>query len=191
MPNWVSYINATKNKQPRQLLVQASEYLINKGAALDLGAGALNESKYLLGLGFKEVVAIDNEKNLNLINEINNSAFVFKKIKIEDYNFPPDYFDLVNAQFVLPFIAQEKIGKVMDDIKNSLTSGGLFVGQFFGTKDSWKSSPDVYVYAESEIKDLLLGLDIVYFQEEEKDGPTAVEGEKHWDIFHFIAKKHR
>lgn len=190
MPNWPAYINATKNKQPRQLLTQASKYLINKGAALDLGAGALNESKYILGLGFKEVVAIDKEENLGLINKINNSAFIFKKIKIEDYIFPTNYFNLVNAQFVLPFIAREKIGKVMENIKNSLTSGGLFVGQFFGAKDSWKNSPSVCVYTEREIRDLLLGLDIVYFQEEEKDGPTALGGEKHWDIFHFIAKKY-
>lgn len=189
MFNWAGYINTTKNKLPRQLLVQALESIKNREVALDLGAGALNESKYLLKSGFKKVIAVDNEENLDLISEINNEAFSFKKTVIEDYNFLNNHYDLINAQFVLPFIKKGKISTVINYIKSSLKKDGVFVGQFFGIKDSWNSRTGVCVNTEREVKDFLLGLDIVYFQEEEKDGQTATDGEKHWHIFHFIAKK--
>lgn len=189
MFNWTGYINTTKNKLPRQLLVRALEYTKNREVALDLGAGALNESKYLLKSGFKKVIAVDNEEDSDLISEINHRAFSFENTTIEDYSFLNDYCDLINAQFVLPFVKKEKMDVVMRDIKNSLKKEGIFVGQFFGIKDSWNSLADVYVYTEEKVKNLLSGLDIIYFQEEEKDGRTAMDEEKHWHIFHFIAKK--
>ncbi|HPT08200.1 MAG TPA: class I SAM-dependent methyltransferase [bacterium] len=190
MFNWKEYINTTKNKPPRQLLVQALKYVKDKEVALDLGAGALNESKYLLEHGFKKVIAIDNEENLELISKINNKNFIFKKTAIEDYNFSENKFNLINAQFVLPFIKKEKINEVVSNIKNSLKNNGIFVGQFFGKNDSWSNATGICVYTEKEIKKFLTNLDIIYFQEEEKDGQTAMDGEKHWHIFHFIAKKY-
>ena len=190
MFDWKGYINTTKNKPPRQLLVQALEYIKNKEIALDLGAGALNESRYLLDCGFKKVIAVDNEENPDLINQINNKAFVFKKIAIGDYDFSENKFSLINAQFVLPFIKKEEIDQIINHIKDSLENGGVFVGQFFGAKDSWGNKPGICVYTEKEVKEFLANLDIIYFQEEEKDGQTAMDGEKHWHIFHFIAKKY-
>jgi len=189
MFNWTGYINTTKNKLPRQLLVQALEHAKNREVALDLGAVALNESKYLLNFGFKKVIAIDNEENPDLISEINNNAFSFEKTTIEDYDFPNDCFDLINAQFVLPFVKKDKINKVIIGIKHSLKNDGIFVGQFFGIKDGWNNRAGVCIYTEKEVKDFLSNLDVIYFQEEEKDGQTAMDGEKHWHIFHFIAEK--
>lgn len=189
MFDWKEYINMTMNKPPRQLLVMALGFVKNKNVALDLGAGALNESKYLLDCDFKKVIAIDNEENPDLINRINNKAFVFKKMAIEDYNFLKSSSSLINAQFVLPFIKIEKINQIIDNIKNSLEDGGIFVGQFFGTRDSWNNKPGISVYTEKEVNDFLSNLDIVYFQEEEKDGQTAMDGKKHWHLLHFIAKK--
>ena len=95
MFNWSQYINITKNKQPRSLLLQTLGYVKNKGAALDLGAGALNESMYLLDFGFKKVIAIDNEENLELTGKIDKNSFIFKKIRIENYDFLVDYFNLI------------------------------------------------------------------------------------------------
>ena len=53
MSHWSQYIAKTKNKSPRPLLVRALSYVKNKNKALDLGAGALNDSRYLLENGFK------------------------------------------------------------------------------------------------------------------------------------------
>jgi hypothetical protein len=189
MFNWPQYINQTKNKSVRTLLVQALEYVKNREVALDLGAGALNESKYLLDSGFKKVIAVDSEEDSEIIQAIKNEAFIFLKNKIEDYEFPENYFNLINAQFALPFIAKEKINEVSEKIKKSLKVGGIFTGQFFGEKDSWAGRDGVAVYDEVEVRDLLSGLDIIYWQEEEKDGKTANNDAKHWHIFHFITQK--
>jgi hypothetical protein len=58
---WTRYSERTKDKPPRELLVQAVTYVQHKGHALDLGPGALNESKYLLEQGFQSVVAVNRD----------------------------------------------------------------------------------------------------------------------------------
>ncbi len=59
---WANYYNATSSKPPSRLLMRALEY-VRKGnntlTALDLGAGALVDSKFLLDQGFI-VTAVDN-----------------------------------------------------------------------------------------------------------------------------------
>lgn len=189
MFNWGGYISTTKNRPPRQLLVQAIKDVKNTEIALDLGAGALNDSKYLLEQGFKRVIAVDIEENLELSNNIDKWRFSFKKVAIENYDFLSNTFDLINAQFVLPFIPREKIESAIDNIKHSLKNDGIFVGQFFGINDDWKNKPGVCIYTKQKIEELLFNLDIVYFREEEKDGKTAMGKEKHWHIFNFITKK--
>jgi len=189
MTDWQTYIKSTSNRAPRTLLVKALEYITEKKAALDLGAGALNESKLLIENGFKKVIALDITASPELIKDLDKKVFQFKKTKIEDYIFPENYFDIVNAQFVLPFIEKDKIEKLMFDIKKSLRPGGIFLGQFFGLRDAWKSNPEVSVYSEIKVKEFLFGLEIIYFYEEEKDGQTAAGEAKHWHDFHFICLK--
>lgn len=192
MFNWSQYINLTKNKAPRRLLVRATQYVKDKKTSLDLGAGALNDSKYLLELGFKEVIAVDIEGDSNLISDISKKykdAFIFEKIKIEDYSFLENNFNLINAQFVLSFIKKERIVKVFDDIKKSLRNEGIFVGQFFGLKDSWSGRKNISTYSEEDVRQFLRDFEILYLEEEEKDGSTAMGVQKHWHILNFIVKK--
>jgi len=189
MPDWPQYIDLTKNKPPRKLLVRALEYVREKETALDLGAGALNDSKYLVAAGFKTVIAVDIEKKLELSNGLDKNIFIFKQIKIEDYDFPVDYFNLINAQFVLPFIASKEIGRVLDDILKSLRRNGIFTGQFFGINDDWRDRDGISCYSKAEIMDFFSGFEIIDLQEGEKNDQTALGGLKHWHLFHFIVKK--
>jgi len=69
MSLWPQYIEKTKNKPPRRLLVQALGFVKNKNAALDLGAGAFNDTRYLLQAGFKKVIAVDREETVELMQE--------------------------------------------------------------------------------------------------------------------------
>lgn len=184
MPNWPEYIKLTENKLPRPLLVEALDHVNHRYSALDLGAGALNDSKYLLAAGFKKIMAIDSEEVPPLVN----SAFVFKKILIEDYDFPSDTFHLVNAQFVLPFVKKEKLSRVVSDIKKSLKDGGIFTGQFFGTNDDWSKLSYVSIFSKEEVLKMLSGFEKILVREEEKEAPMANGNRKHWHIFHFIVK---
>ena len=183
MPNWPEYIKQTENKSTRPLLVEALDYVSNKDTALDLGAGALNDSKYLILLGFK-VIAVDGEE----LVKIDSDKFVFNKTKIEAYNFPENTFDLVSAQFVLPFIKREDISRILSDIKKSLKPEGIFTGQFFGDRDSWNKLAHVCVFNNEEVKELLNDFEEILIREEERDGKIASGETKHWHIFHFIVK---
>ena len=189
MSNWPAYIEKTKNKHPRPLLVRAMEYVEHKDSALDVGAGALNDSRFLLESGFRKVTALDIEAVPEVNQGFDRNIFSFQKSAIEDFDFPADSFDLVNAQFVLPFVRKSEIGRVMDAIKKSLHPNGIFVGQFFGLKDSWAGGKDVSAFSRKEVKKFLEGLDIIYFDEEENDKKTLLGPVKHWHIFHFIAKR--
>ncbi len=183
MPNWPKYISLTKNKAPRRLLIEALDFVSHKDSALDLGSGALNDTKYLLTI-FNNVVAVDIEE----AEKINNSAFIFNKTKIEDYDFPENTFDLISAQFILPFINKDELARVIEDIKKSLKSDGVFTGQFFGSKDSWSELEDVSVFRREDIEKMLSGFGVIVLREEEKDDLALGGALKHWHIFHFIVK---
>ena len=52
---WKKYQGRTANGKLRPLVVEALEQVTRRDSALDLGAGALNDTAYLLEQGFKEV----------------------------------------------------------------------------------------------------------------------------------------
>ncbi|MFZ2310362.1 MAG: class I SAM-dependent methyltransferase [Patescibacteria group bacterium] len=189
MYNWKKYIKNTKHQEPRKLLVKALGFIKNKDVALDIGAGALNDSKLLQDTGFKKVYAIDIEENLELIKELSDQIVIFKKIAIENYVFSVDSLDLINAQFVLFLLKRNDLNKIINSIKSSLKLNGIFVGQFLGLNDSWANQSNVCVHSRLEIEELLSGLEIVYLKEEESNAVTALDESKHWHIFHFIARK--
>ncbi|MFZ4648637.1 MAG: methyltransferase domain-containing protein [Patescibacteria group bacterium] len=193
--DWLNYINITRNWRPRPLLVEALTKVKNRGVAVDLGSGALNESRFLLCEGFNRVFAVDNAIDatqayeLLAVSDELATHFQFVNSAIEDFPFPTDQNDLVNAQFVLPFIKKEKFSEVLSDLKKSLKADGIFVGQFFGYRDSWAALPSVSVFSENEARSYLSDLEILHFHEEEGDGQTAAKVFKHWHLFHFIAQK--
>lgn len=195
MTDWLSYINITRNKRPRQLLVQALPEVKERGTALDLGSGALNDSRFLLSQGFSQVVAVDSAISelqafeLLDVSEELLSHFKFINSTIEDFDFLEAEYDLVNVQFVLPFIDQEKLSDILEKIKKSLKKDGIFVGQFFGVRDSWGDFLQVGVMTEEEAQKCLSDLEIIYFVEEEKNEETATKAIKHWHTFNFIVKK--
>jgi len=185
------YIEKTGDAPPRPLLVEALKYLENKDAALDLGAGALNDSKYLLTLGFGSVTAVDMDPaSKEKASKISFAGFTFVQSTYADFKFPKDTYDLVNAQYALPFNPPETFSEVLERVKASMKERGVFVGQFFGNRDSWnvKGSKTTFHTIE-EAKEHLRSLELIEFREEEGDGPTALGSNKHWHIFHFIAVK--
>ena len=195
MTDWLNYINITRNKRPRQLLVQALSEVKEREVALDLGSGALNDSRFLLSQGFSQVVAVDSAISelqafelLDVSDEL-LSHFKFINSTIENFVFSEAEYSLVNVQFVLPFINQEKLSEVLEKIKKSLKPGGIFVGQFFGVRDSWGDFLQVGVMNEEEARNNLAGLEIIYFAEEEKNEEAAAKAIKHWHTFNFIVKK--
>jgi len=188
---WQEYFEKTKNGKPRPLLVKAVEFVKEKNEALDLGSGAFNDVNYLLSIGFNHVVAVDK---VSVADDILKSLLPTKVSNIisrfEDFDFVENNFDLINAQYSLPFIEKDSFDMVFGKIIKSLKPNGVFTGQFFGERDEWnKGDNKMTFHAKSEAEKLLQGLKVIEFTEEEKDGNTAAGNPKHWHVFHFIAVK--
>jgi len=70
-----------------------------------------------------------------------------------------------------------------------LISGGRFCGQLFGNKDSWAEDSKMNFHTLSDINILLKDFTVELLREEDHPGKTALGEEKHWHIFHIVARK--
>ncbi len=187
---WTEHFEQTKNQPPRSLLVEALKFDVKRDEAIDLGSGALNDSMYLLDQDFKHVAALDKEPVAKEIAEkLPKEKFTYIISDFETYSFPVNKFDLVNAHYALPFIKPEVFEKVFHNIVASIKVNGILVGQLFGDRDEWKNNENMNFHTLEEVKAIFSDLEILYFEEEEKEKPTAAGIMKHWHVFHFIARK--
>jgi len=193
LSQWQRYVENTRDREPQPLLIEAIEHVRAKNEALDLGAGALNDTKYLLSQGFRHVTALDIEPAAQEIADaLPADRFAYEIASLNDFVFMPGYYDLVNAQYALPFAAPGTLEGVFGKIKGSLTDSGIFVGQFFGDRDEWNAPQfKMSFVTEEEARELLKDLDILKFQEEEKEDIAIRGGTKHWHLFHVIARARR
>ncbi len=187
---WAQYYTATAGRAPRKLLLEALAYTQKHGLALDVGAGDLTDSVHLLGLGFR-VQAIDNAPaSQTLSRTIRDDSFTFESTDLEHLTLPVATFDLISAQFTLPFCKPENFTQMLNIILTSLKPGGIITGQFFGTHDAW-NVPDstMTFHTKEEVQELFATMTLIKLFEEERDAPTASGTLKHWHVFEVIAKK--
>jgi tellurite methyltransferase len=185
---WEDFYNITKARPPWPLLVQAVSLLSEGRDALDLGCGAGRDTRFLIEYGFR-VTAVDADPHaVALMLGFSQDRLRVVQSSFEAFDF--ETYDLVNAQFALPFLPEEQFHLVFVRIKQALHAGGLFVGQFFGVNDEWNTPGSqmtflTKVQAESELKEL----GVLEFREEDIDSHVADGTPKHWHVFHIIAKK--
>lgn len=187
---WGKYYERTRERPPHSSLREALSLVPNKDTALDLGAGSLRDTRYLLRDGFGHVVAVDSEPLITqeAIPEGGGKVEIVLS-SFEDFEFPENVFDLVNAQYSLPFTAPESFAEVFAKTKSSLKSGGVFVGQLFGQNDGWRDKPDMTFHTLDDVRELLSDMDILSLNEEETDGVTSEGSSKHWHVFQITARK--
>ena len=188
---FAAYIEARRFDPPRPLLMKAAALAGTKGQALDVGAGALNATKYLLSAGFKHVTALDASPHAQKVaEELPPEQVTFVLSRFEAFSFGADAYDLVNAEFSLPFINRESFAPTIADLLNSVRSGGIFTGQLFGTKDSWNvEGSGMTFHTRTEAEALFRDFELVHFEEEDGPGKTKLGEAKHWHIFHIVASR--
>lgn len=169
----------------RPLLVEALSYVHNKDYALDLGCGAGNDSRFLKEKGFR-VTSVDSNPEVKKYLD-DDSDFVISTYV--NFDFPIEHYDLVNAQYALPFNPPESFNSMFERLTKSLRPGGIFAGQFFGKEDSWSNAKDMTFHTEAEIYSLLSDYKVHVFREEKRKGKTASGENKFWHVFHVIAEK--
>ena len=188
---FAAYIAARKFDPPRPLLMRAAALAAHKDRALDGGAGALNATKYLLSAGFAHVTALDSAPaSQKAAEELPPERVTFVLSRFEDFSYPAGAYDLVNAEFSLPFIRRENFAAVFARLLGSVKPGGLFTGQLFGLNDSWNTPESgMNFHGRADVERRLHGFDIVEFEEEDHPGKTKLGEPKHWHIFHILARK--
>jgi Methyltransferase domain len=188
---FAAYIAARRFDPPRRLLIKAAGLTEPKGHALDAGAGALNATKYLLSAGFKHVTAFDSSPaSQQVAEDLRADQLTFVLARFEDFAYPDSAYDLVNAEFSLPFIGAHAFPSVFSKLLGSVKTGGLFTGQLFGPNDSWNvPESGMNFHSRSDVERLLRGWTVVELTEEDHPGKTKLGEDKHWHIFHLIARR--
>ena len=100
---------------------------------------------------------------------------------------------LINSSFALPLCPRPGFLELWARIVDALEPGGRFCGQFFGERDSWAApgsgKSGITFLSRAEASELLAGLEVERFLEEETDAERPVGKSKHWHIFHVVARK--
>lgn len=178
---WIAYQKKTRNKAPSALIRRA----ILGHNALDLGAGGLRDTKYLVKCGF-QVDAVD----IQFTSKPRLMGVSYFEQPFHRFKFPSKRYDVVNFQYSLPFGKKGTFGGVWKKLTRSVKNDGVIVGQLFGKDDEWNTpSSQMTFHTKKEVLELLTLFKIVYFKEERKRKMTLAKKNKRWHIFHIIARK--
>jgi len=199
---FTEYYQAVEGRPPRETLLTALNRFeaeltaqngrVITGDAVDLGCGDGRDTVELLRRNWR-VLAIDGESEaiarLRQRSEINRTYLETRVQKFENLALPPDV-DLINASFCLPFCVPEHFVGLWEEIVTALRPGGRLCGQLFGDRDSWASYGDISTHTREQVEALLSPFEVEVLDEEEHPGSTALGEEKHWHLFHIVARKH-
>jgi SAM-dependent methyltransferase len=195
--SWSDYYKAVANRPPRETLLTAltnferdipsSESKI----AIDLGCGDGRDTVELLRRGWN-VTAIDGEQEaitrLLQRSDIDTKLLQTRIDRFENLELPLKV-DLINASFSLPFCNPKNFPDLWNKIVSSLIPGGRFSGHLFGNKDSWAADSTMNHHTLTDVESLLQSFQVELIDEEVHPGKTALGEEKHWHIFHIVARK--
>ena len=183
-----TFLKNTKNKPPSKLLVEALPFVsYTTGRALDLGCGAFKDSMFLLEQGFI-VDAVDNAENVAALAPQHN-GLTFYHQSFSEFTFNEGQYDLINAQFSLPFTPPNTFTEVWDKVVSSLPLGGVFAGQLFGPEDGFADRPEMTFLDRQAVESLFTSFMVRTFVESKRTSKTATGHDKFWHIFDVIGSK--
>jgi SAM-dependent methyltransferase len=185
---WEDFYKITKDHPPWPLLIKVVSFVPHKERALDLGCGAGRDTRYLLAQGF-HVTAVDNSPHaIALLAHLPQHNLRLVQSSFQDFVF--ETYDLVSAQFALPFNPKESFYEVFARVKDAIKPGGVFVGQLFGIHDEWNTPASSMTFLTREqVEALFTGMNMLEFREVNEDGHIADGTPKHWHVYHIIAQK--
>ena len=189
---WIEYYDKTRESAVLNMVILASFLTKNKDNALDIGAGSLRDTRFLLDDGFKHVSVLDGnpllQSEVDRIDEgekitVHNELF-------EKFNFPENKYDLVISILSLPFIKPEDFNGVFYKIKKSLKRDGVLCVTLAGKNQSNQIMTGGTRHDRKDVEDLLEGMKIVSIEEVNNIEKTVVGGK---DVnvhrFNIVARK--
>jgi SAM-dependent methyltransferase len=186
---WREFVRITADAPPWPQLERAAELFPQPGDALDVGAGAGRDTRYLLRRGWR-VTSVDASPS---------AAAALRRLPLQDQlrvvisaaeAFQPGTYDLVNAQYSLPFIARSRFDATVRRLRDSVRPGGVMAATFFGTHDEWNVPGAAQTFsARLDVERFFKGWDLIHLSEVDEDGHVADGTPKHWHVFEVIAQR--
>ena len=194
--DWEGYFAAIDGRNPRETLVEAiklfeSEPTDTQRFAVDLGCGEGRDTAALLRAGWR-VLAIDGHpdgiRRLVSRDDLGDPSRLTMQLgAFESVELPS--CDLLNASFSLPFCSPECFDDLWGRIVEAIRVGGRFSGQLFGDRDSWAAISDRSHHTREQVEAFLEPFEVELLKEEEREGQDCDGIQKHWHLFHIIARK--
>jgi SAM-dependent methyltransferase len=197
LESWKTYYERTGNRPPRDTLLFALDRFDgelkpgDRRFAIDLGCGNGRDTIELLRRGW-QVLAVDAEQSaidgLTAREDLPPDARLKTMVaRFETIDLPEA--DLVNSSFALPLVPPVDFPDLWDRILAALRPSGRVSCQLYGDRDSWVGRTGITFFTRSGVDALLEPLDVEFFREEEDDSVTPRGEQKHWHIFHIVARR--
>lgn len=203
--NWPAYFAVMEGKGPRDTTTFALDAFAKEGIpdaekiatadariplAVDLGCGEGRDAQAILERGWR-VIAIDGNpsafEHMKTRNILEHPAIDARCEPFEECAIPG--CDFLNASFSLPFCHPDRFHALWTIITHAIEPGGRFAGQLFGDRDTWATLPDRSHFTKAEVEALFAPFDLEHFVEDEKDATDTEGQDKHWHVFHIVARK--
>ena len=170
-----NYIAARRLDPPRPLLLRAASLAARKEHALDLGAGALNATSYLLSAGFGHITAVDaSTRAQELAKELPREQVSFVLSRFEDFHPPVRFYDLVNAEFCLPFMTQADFGRVFPQLLDFVRAAVSSRGNYLGSTIAGTLKISECLFRAGRGCELFFEIELRELEEEDRPGTTSL-----------------
>jgi SAM-dependent methyltransferase len=190
---WTEYYDEHEGREPREMLLEVLDAFGagEERSAVDLGCGSGIDTLAMLLRGWR-VFAIDAEEEAiervrRRVPGTLSSRLTTVVSRMEDIDLPTGV-DLVWASFSLFFCRPDSFGEVWSRIDEAIAPGGRFAGELLGDRDTWAPEDDISAFTRDQAVALFNGFEVERFDEEEEDGRATSE-EKHWHLFHAVARR--
>lgn len=196
--DWSPHFQKRLYQQPRDILIQAlkiSEALPQtQKMALDLGAGAGNETAYLLQHGWTVWANDREQESIDIISNRKDVQSYKDKLTLICASFTDipwntlPSFNLITAIYALPFLDKNSFSSVWNNIINHLEPNGIIAITLFGPQHAvfgWWEARSMSFFTKEEVLQLFKNFDIKNFEEfSEKNDDEVME-----HIFTIVAQK--
>lgn len=193
--NIKSFHEVSKNLPPTPFLLKTlSLPNLVKGSVLELGCGSGRDTVELLKQGWNVIAVDKSEEGISNLKKIvpENGTIDCRLESFEEMSLSSHLFDLVYSRYSLSFCQRESWISVWNKIVNSMKKGSFISMHLFGVNDGFKDSKrhgSMTFFSKEDVKELLVGFEVIFNHEEEDDKESAVGQMKHWHVFTIVAKK--